>query len=107
MISKASYSEDMIPAVYIWGSLGDVKVRSLHQENDGKIFTRDKPPSTGHPGQSYNHRCIAEPYIKVVTECVNQKVISDVREIGRSWRLEGKHFLLHFWFGGGGSGQLG
>ena len=88
-----------IPPIYVWRSLGDGKVRSSHQENDGKIFTRDNPPPTGHPGQGYNCRCIAEPYIKGVTEYGNQTVISDVGEHWQRWN--GLSFLGHFWVGGG------
>jgi hypothetical protein len=84
-----------IPPIYVWRSLGDGKVRSSHQENDGKIFTRDNPPPTGHPGQGYNCRCIAEPYIKGVTEYANQTVISDIGESREKWK--DIDFVSHFY----------
>ena len=56
---------------YIWRTQGDGKVRASHAANDGKIFAWDDPPPTGHPGEDYGCRCIAEPY---VPENVNQPV---------------------------------
>lgn len=47
---------------YIWHSQDDEKVRPDHAANDGKIFSWDNPPPTGHPGEDYNCRCYAEPY---------------------------------------------
>ena len=35
---------------YIWRSLDDEKVRPDHAANDGKIFSWNNPPPTGHPG---------------------------------------------------------
>ena len=46
---------------YIWRTRDDNKVRPLHAVNDNKIFDWDKKPSTGHPGETYNCRCWAEP----------------------------------------------
>lgn len=47
---------------YIWHSQDDPKVRPEHAANDGKVFSWDTPPPTGHPGEHYNCRCYAEPY---------------------------------------------
>ncbi|MET0155760.1 MAG: phage minor head protein [Rickettsiales bacterium] len=47
---------------YIWRTSGDDKVRPSHAANEGKIFAGEDPPETGHPGEDYNCRCIAEPY---------------------------------------------
>ena len=49
---------------YIWRSLDDEKVRPDHAANDGKIFSWNNPPPTGHPGEDYNCRCYAEPAFK-------------------------------------------
>lgn len=38
---------------YIWRTAGDDKVRSSHAANNGKIFSWDNPPETGHPGEDY------------------------------------------------------
>ena len=40
----------------------DEKVRPSHAANDGVIFAWDAPPPTGHPGEDFGCRCIAEPY---------------------------------------------
>ena len=45
---------------YIWRTRQDNKVRSSHAANDGRVFSWDNPPSTGHPGEDYNCRCWAE-----------------------------------------------
>ena len=47
---------------------GDGKVRPSHQSNDGKIFSWDNPPPTGHPGEDYNCRCRAEPTTATVPQ---------------------------------------
>lgn len=48
---------------YIWHTVGDDRVRSAHEERDGEIFAWDEPPAGGHPGEDYNCRCTAEPYV--------------------------------------------
>ena len=54
--------------LYIWRSRDDDKVRSAHAENDDRIFRWDSPPNSEHPGQAYNCRCFAEPFITGVSE---------------------------------------
>lgn len=49
---------------YVWHTVGDDRVRSSHEERDGKIFAWDDAPEGGHPGEDYNCRCTAEPYSK-------------------------------------------
>lgn len=34
---------------YIWRTRDDGKVRSSHAANNGRIFSWDSPPETGHP----------------------------------------------------------
>lgn len=48
---------------YRWSTSGDERVRDSHAENDGKIFSYDQPPETGHPGQDFNCRCVAIPVL--------------------------------------------
>jgi len=48
---------------YIWRSRDDSKVRTGNSLNDDKVFDWDSPPEGGHPGQDYNCRCVAEPFI--------------------------------------------
>lgn len=54
--------EEMGVTQYIWSTSGDERVRDSHAENDGKIFSYDDPPPTGHPGDEINCRCVAIPY---------------------------------------------
>ncbi|WP_052019175.1 phage head morphogenesis protein [Pelistega indica] len=44
---------------YRWSTSGDERVRESHMANDGKIFSYDDPPPTGHPGDEINCRCVA------------------------------------------------
>lgn len=48
---------------YIWRSKDDDKVRSRHAQYDDQIFSWDEPPEGGHPGEGYNCRCFAEPFL--------------------------------------------
>ncbi|MHB0973947.1 MAG: phage head morphogenesis protein [Thiobacillus sp.] len=47
---------------YTWQTSGDERVREEHAENDGKIFSWNDPPATGHPGDDVNCRCVPVPY---------------------------------------------
>lgn len=67
LISK--YQQEGINS-YKWSTSHDDRVRKLHRELDGKIFTFDNPPiidertqQRGHPAQTYNCRCIMIPKI--------------------------------------------
>lgn len=48
---------------YIWRSRDDPLVRALHAAHDDRVFFWDEPPEGGHPGEAYNCRCIAEPFV--------------------------------------------
>ncbi|HED4470628.1 TPA: minor capsid protein [Pasteurella multocida] len=48
---------------YRWSTSGDERVRDSHAENDGKIFSYDDPPSTGHPSHDFNCRCVQIPVL--------------------------------------------
>jgi SPP1 gp7 family putative phage head morphogenesis protein len=49
---------------YTWRGVLDDRERESHRENEGQVFSWNKPPSqTGHPGQDYQCRCIAEPVL--------------------------------------------
>lgn len=48
---------------YEWQTAGDERVRGSHAAHDGKIFSWSDPPSTGHPGDDINCRCVALPII--------------------------------------------
>ena len=49
---------------YVWRSRDDGKVRSSHAQYDDQVFSWDDPPEGGHPGQAFNCRCHAEPYVQ-------------------------------------------
>lgn len=46
---------------YIWRTQRDGDVRPSHAANEGRIFSWNNPPPTGHPGEDYGCRCYAEP----------------------------------------------
>ncbi len=48
---------------YIWRAVKDGATRASHLRNDGKTFSWDDPPATGHPGEDYQCRCTAEPVL--------------------------------------------
>ena len=51
---------------YRWRTAGDTRVRTEHAMREGQIFSWDRPPPDGHPGQPINCRCYAEPVIEDV-----------------------------------------
>lgn len=64
---------------YIWSTSLDERVRGnpdgawpdadpSHYELEGKIFSWDDPPEPGHPGEDYQCRCIALPYIESLAD---------------------------------------
>lgn len=83
---------------YIWYTQGDNKVRGAHAANEGRLFAWNSPPATGHPGEDYNCRCWAEPYVRGKTEYVEQ-ILGAVQSDGEKWGTA--DFIKHFYFGGG------
>ena len=63
---------------YIWRSRDDAKVRDAHAKHDDKLFDWDAPPEGGHPGQGYNCRCFAEPYLIDEPKCEPDFVAAQV-----------------------------
>lgn len=59
---------------YRWSTSGDERVRTSHAENDGKIFSYDDPPATGHPGHEINCRCVQIPVLDEKAERENKQV---------------------------------
>ncbi len=80
---------------YIWRTREDDKVRGSHAANNGKIFSWDSPPETGHPGEEYGCRCWAEPVEGEQT--ANQYLISAVNDNSDKW--SNTHFIFHAVFG--------
>ena len=92
------FDESKVPEIYVWRTRGDGKVSAEHAANNGKIFTRDNPPSTGHPGQRYGCRCVAQAYGAGILTFILDK-ISDWIITRRIWtNLE---LSAHFYVGGG------
>jgi SPP1 gp7 family putative phage head morphogenesis protein len=50
---------------YRWATARDERVRASHRANEGKTFSWDSPPSTGHPGSAPNCRCRAIAVIEI------------------------------------------
>lgn len=48
---------------YIWRTSMDERVRPLHAEREGKIFSWSDPPSDGNPGIPINCRCVGQAYL--------------------------------------------
>lgn len=67
---------------YRWSTSGDERVRTSHAENDGKIFSYDDPPATGHPGHEINCRCVQIP---VLDEKSVQEKITRIERIEKAF----------------------
>jgi SPP1 gp7 family putative phage head morphogenesis protein len=63
-----SIKQDRPATHYIWRTRGDEKVRPSHAANNGRVFAWDDPPETGHFGEDYGCRCMAEPFTPSVEE---------------------------------------
>jgi hypothetical protein len=77
--------QDRPTARYVWRTRRDDKVRMSHRANDGRIFSWSAPPPTGHPGQDYNCRCTAEPYVSGETEFAYFTFTSPLDSGARRW----------------------
>lgn len=65
---------------YIWRTSEDERVRESHAIKEGTRFFWDNPPiDTGHPGNDFQCRCCAEPYLEPLTgEAPTKSAPSDV-----------------------------
>jgi hypothetical protein len=89
---------------YIWRTAGDKNVRPEHAENDGRIFSWNKPPRTGHPGAEYGCRCWAEAYPSRVGDIHEQEyakhsIIYYPNDRVIPW--DTPLYVAYFYFGGG------
>ncbi len=83
---------------YIWRTRGDEKVRPSHAANNGKVFSWDSPPPTGHPGDDYGCRCTAEPYQPDFNEHL-KITLRGVFNTGAPWT--DRDFVKHYYRGRG------
>ncbi len=84
---------------YIWRTRGDDKVRPSHAANEGKVFSWNSPPPTGHPGVDYNCRCTAEAYVQGVSEYASQTLTEVASDNSEQW--DNLRFLQHAYEGNG------
>lgn len=96
---KAAVAQEHSTTHYVWRTRGDNKVRATHAVNNGRIFSWDNPPPTGHPGENYGCRCTAEPYVHGESEFAYQVLISVVNDSSPEW--EWMDFVWHAIKGGG------
>lgn len=84
---------------YVWRTRRDEKVRKTHRMNDGRIFSWDDRPETGHPGEAENCRCEAIPYRPGETEFAFHTITTGLASSYKRW--ENSDFVWHFFTGGG------
>lgn len=60
--------EDIGVSEYIWRGMMDERERPEHVEREGKRFSWDQPPHDGHPGESVQCRCWAEPVLPLLSD---------------------------------------
>lgn len=73
---------------YVWRGVLDQRERDSHREKEGNIYRWDDPPSdTGHPGEDFQCRCIAEPYLadEVPKDIPNREAI--MKDIQRQQQM--------------------
>lgn len=89
---------------YVWRTQHDERVRTSHRVNDGRIFSWSDPPPSGHPGEDYNCRCEAVPYISGETEFAFHEFSTGLASSTDRWT--DTDFVNHYYFGGGRSVNL-
>ena len=95
-----SIKQDRPTTHYIWRTRRDNRVRSVHADREGQVFSWDNPPEGGHPGEDYGCRCTAEPYVPEVSESM-RLIMMGVSDTGRRWG--NSDFTNHYWNGNGTS----
>ena len=101
---RLSHKEAAETDLYVWRTQQDSKVRGAHRIHDGRSFSWSSPPPTGHPGQDFNCRCQAIPYITGETEFAYHDITTDLASTGERW--SDTDFVRHYYFGGGGAVDL-
>jgi SPP1 gp7 family putative phage head morphogenesis protein len=101
---RLSLKQAAVTDRYVWRTRRDERVRLSHRMNDGRIFSWSERPDTGHPGEDYNCRCEAIPYVEGQTEFAFFDLASDTGSTGDRW--ENHDFVWHFFAGAGGGVML-
>ena len=84
---------------YVWRTRRDERVRRSHRMNDGRVFSWTDAPATGHPGEDYNCRCEAVPYIPGETEFGFHEFTTSLASSYDRWT--NRDFVRHYYRGGG------
>lgn len=99
-----SIKQETFGELYVWRTRGDDNVRPAHAMNAGRLFNRNEPPSTGHPGSEYNCRCEAVSFISGQTEFANLQFDTSLASSFSRWT--DIDFVRHYYFGNGRSVDL-
>lgn len=101
---RLSLKEAGATGQYVWRTQHDKRVRTSHRVNDGRIFSWSDPPPSGHPGEDYNCRCEAVPYILGETEFAFHEFSTGLASSVDRWT--DTDFVSHYYFGDGRSVDL-
>lgn len=88
-----------VTGAYVWRTRRDERVRTTHSRNGGRLFRWSAPPDTGHPGEDYNCRCEAVPYVPGQTEFAWLELPADLDQASARW--SDLDFVWHYYTGGG------
>ena len=96
--------ESHLTTHYTWKAVGDGKTRKSHKDNHNKKFAWNKRPPTGHPGEDFGCRCVAEPYFDSLSDLIDDisAQLSLVRKLWkfmilRSGKWTNSHFVANYY----------
>lgn len=87
------------PRLYVWRAQQDDRVRRLHRLNDGRIYSWDDPPQTGHPGTAFGCRCQAIEFVPGQTEYAYHDLADHISLLKHRW--DNSDFVNHYYNGRG------
>lgn len=70
---------------YRWRTSRDPRVRELHAQREGDVFSWDQPPSDGHPGMPIMCRCGAQP---VMDDLLSEEGLLAIGTPGHAERVQ-------------------
>lgn len=101
---KAKTGSDHVVDKYIWLTQGDDKVRPDHAALEGELIAWDDPPNIGHPGEDYNCRFMAQPYLDGIDPAdlkeMNIETVIHAAE-DNATRLDSIQMAEHYFYGNG------